>query len=50
MRLEGKVGLITGAGRGIGQRMALLFAKEGANIAVNDVDLPSAEKTADEIR
>ena len=50
MRLEGKVALVTGAGRGIGQRMALLFAKEGANIAVNDVDLPSAEKTAGEIR
>lgn len=50
MRLEEKVALITGAGRGIGQTMALLFAKEGASIAVNDLDLPSAEKTADEIR
>jgi len=50
MRLEGKVALITGAGRGIGQTMALLFAREGADVAVNDVDLASAEKTADEIR
>jgi len=49
MRLEGKVALITGAGRGIGQTMALLFAREGADIAVNDIDLPSAEKTAEEI-
>ena len=50
MRLDNKVALITGSGRGIGQTMALLFAKEGADIAVNDVDLTSAEKTADEVR
>jgi len=50
MRLEGKVALITGSGRGIGQTMALFFAREGADVAVNDVDLPSAEKTAEEIR
>lgn len=50
MRLEGKVALITGSGRGIGQTMALLFGREGANIAVNDIDLPSAEKTAEEVR
>lgn len=50
MRLDNKVALITGSGRGIGQTMALLFANEGADIAVNDVDLSSAEKTADEVR
>jgi NAD(P)-dependent dehydrogenase (short-subunit alcohol dehydrogenase family) len=50
MRLEGKVALITGSGRGIGRTMALLFGREGADIAVNDIDLPSAEKTAEEIR
>lgn len=37
MRLSGRSALITGAGSGIGQAMAVLFAREGANIAVNDV-------------
>jgi NAD(P)-dependent dehydrogenase (short-subunit alcohol dehydrogenase family) len=35
--LEGKVAVITGAGRGIGRGEALLFAREGAKIVVNDV-------------
>ena len=50
MKLEGKVALVTGAGSGIGQAIALLFAGEGADIAVNDIDLPSAEKTADAVK
>jgi NAD(P)-dependent dehydrogenase (short-subunit alcohol dehydrogenase family) len=45
MKLEGKVALITGAGSGIGQGCALMFAQEGADIAVNDIDLAAAEKT-----
>ncbi len=35
--LDGKVAVITGAGRGIGREEALLFAKEGARIVVNDL-------------
>ena len=35
--LEGKVAVITGAGRGIGRGEALLFAREGASVVVNDV-------------
>ncbi len=46
MKLEGKVALVTGAGAGIGEAIALLFAGEGADIAVNDIDLASAERTA----
>jgi len=38
MRLIGKRALITGAGSGIGQGMARLFAENGADIAVNDVN------------
>jgi NAD(P)-dependent dehydrogenase (short-subunit alcohol dehydrogenase family) len=45
MKLQGKVALVTGAGSGIGQGIALLFAKEGADIGVNDIDLLSAEHT-----
>lgn len=50
MKLKQKVALVTGAGSGIGQAIALLFAREGADIGVNDIDLPSAEKTADAVR
>ncbi len=45
-RLDGKVAIITGAGRGIGRATAVRFAQEGAAVVVNDVDPEPAEETA----
>jgi 3-oxoacyl-[acyl-carrier protein] reductase len=49
-RLEGKVAVITGAGRGIGRATAARFAAEGASVVVNDVDAEPVEETASLIR
>jgi NAD(P)-dependent dehydrogenase (short-subunit alcohol dehydrogenase family) len=49
-RLKGKVCLITGAGSGIGQASARLFAKEGAVVVVADIDLRAAKATVAAIR
>jgi NAD(P)-dependent dehydrogenase (short-subunit alcohol dehydrogenase family) len=46
--LEGRVAVITGAGRGLGREHALLFASEGAAIVVNDVGGASDGSGADE--
>ena len=48
-RLEDKVCLITGAGSGIGRSSALLFAKEGARVAVADLDAGSAAANVTQI-
>ncbi len=49
MRLKDKVAIITGSGRGLGKEAAVLFAKEGAEVVVCDVNEESAKATAREI-
>ena len=46
MRLEGKIAGITGAAAGIGRATALAFAREGADVAMCDLDEKSLEETA----
>ena len=48
-KLQGKVALITGSGRGIGRELALMLAKDGAHIVVNDLDADPAHQTVADI-
>lgn len=48
-RLQDKVAIITGAGRGIGEATARAFAREGARIVVAELDPETGRRTADEI-
>ena len=44
--LTGKTAIITGSGRGLGRETALQLASQGANIVINDIDLPDAKEAA----
>jgi NAD(P)-dependent dehydrogenase (short-subunit alcohol dehydrogenase family) len=45
MFLEDRVAVVTGAAKGMGRAMCVLFAQEGARVAVADIDVPGAEET-----
>ncbi len=49
MNISGKVALVTGAAQGIGRQIALALAADGADVAVSDINMEMAEKTAGDI-
>ena len=49
MRLDGKVSFVTGGARGIGKAIAQALAEAGSDLALVDIDMEEAAKTADEI-
>ncbi|MBL8580338.1 MAG: L-iditol 2-dehydrogenase [Mesorhizobium sp.] len=49
MRLEGKSALITGAARGIGRAFAEAYVREGATVAIGDINIAAAEQAANSI-
>jgi len=50
LKLENKVAVITGAGRGIGKAVALRLAEEGARVVASDIDVAFAENIADRLK
>ena len=48
-RLKGKVAIITGAASGIGKATAVLFAEEGARLAMADIDAEGLKEVANQI-
>lgn len=50
MRLDDKIAIVTGAGRGIGEAISVRLAKEGADIVVADINFNNAKRTVEKIK
>jgi 3-oxoacyl-[acyl-carrier protein] reductase len=50
MKLQGKTTIVTGSAQGIGRAIADVFASEGSRIVISDINMNSAQRTADEIK
>lgn len=50
MRLEGKSAIVTGAGSGMGEAIAVLFAKEGAKVVVSDINGEAVNRVVEQIK
>jgi 3-oxoacyl-[acyl-carrier protein] reductase len=50
MKLQSKTTIITGSAQGIGRAIAEVFASEGSQLVISDINIESAQKTADEIK
>jgi len=50
MRLKDKVAIVTGGGGGLGEGIALCFAREGAHVVVSDINMDLAEKVASKVK
>jgi len=50
MKLQDKISIVTGSGRGIGRAICLALAREGSHIVAGDIDIGLAEKVSEEVR
>jgi len=50
MRLDDKIAVVTGSGKGIGRAIAMVLAREGCDVVINDIDVESMESAVEAIK